>query len=284
LIGCEGTLKRASEPGSDSKNEIAIANLAANETRNKIALYVLNYTNLPSGGTFTGIQLASGRLLTSAEGRFKFEQNSSEPTKNFYVYFNPTGSLMVVFPQLKRAFQAPAAILQTPDALPLLAACDAVRLLMGQGNVWSDPSRSQFQLRRMGGASVEKDGSPIKWNIDFEADDLLFPIKKMEAKSGGRLLLTIHRDAASFESLDYSSGRVGGIPGENVRGSQINVNTWKFEFPRSPSVTEIQLSPMNSQDAEQLLARGALDPPRIPDDFKQEEITPATLLNWLNIR
>ena len=284
LLGCEGTFKRTSDSGSDSKNEIAIATLAANESRNQVALYILNYTNMPGEGKFTGIGLASGRVLSSSDGRFKFEQNSSAPSKNFYVYFDPNDKLWVVLPQLKRAFYAPAAILQSPEAVSMLAAYDGLRILMGQGSVWSDPSRTQFNPRRMGGATVEQTGSPLKWNILFESGDLQFPIKEMEANAGMKSVLTIDRQAGSFESLDYSGGNPGGIPGQNVRGTQINVNTWRFRFPGSASITEIQLNPLSGNDAKQLLERGALDAPKIPEDFQSEELSVGVLLNWLNIR
>ncbi|MCA9449052.1 MAG: hypothetical protein KC931_18180 [Candidatus Omnitrophica bacterium] len=281
-IGCDSALQKVRQPKSSSDQELKIATLAANEQRNRVAFYNLNYTNLPADDSFTGITLASGRLLSSDDGRFRFDQNSSEPSKNYSITFDPNGELSILFPSLKRAFRAPASILQSPESLSLLAAYDAMRILLGQAGIWADPTRSQFKLRRSG-ATVEQPGRPFKWNIDLDSDNLLLPINEMVAKAGVREVLTVDREALSYESLDYSSGG-SKFPGKDVRGANVSVNTWRFLFPKASSTTEIQITPLNEQDGQQLVEEGKLDVPVIPDDYRTEQITLASLLNWLNIR
>ncbi|MCA9426775.1 MAG: hypothetical protein KC994_16965 [Candidatus Omnitrophica bacterium] len=280
--GCDSAMQKVRGVGSSKDPELEVAALAGNENRNQVGLYLLNYTNIPGSEKFTGIQIASGRLLSSNDGRFLFTQTSSEPGKNYSIYFNPEGDLLVVFPNLKQVYRAPAGVIQSPDAIQLLAGYDGMRLLMSQGNVWSDPSRSQFTVGRSG-ATVEQPGRPYKWDVEFESGDFLFPIKEMEARSGFREIVKVARATLSYESLDYSSGGEG-YPGNDVRGSQINVNTWTFKFAGTSSTTEIQINPLGEQEARAYVEKGRLDPPNLPDDYKMREITLVDLMNWLNIR
>ena len=282
LMGCEGTLEKVRGSGDTSDAELAIASLASRESRSEAGLFILNYTNFPQEGSLNGVTLASGRLLSARDGRFKFEQSSSEPSKSYLIHYDPKGSLLVVFPGLKRAFRAPGEILLAPEMQRVLACYDGLRILLGQGNIWSDPSRSQFRVRGSRGAIVEQIGRPFRWHILFEDGDLLFPIKEMEAKSGSKRVVKIGRALLSYESLDYSNGG-GGFPGKNVRGSQIKIDTWKFTFPKSPSSTEIQINPLNDTQAEELVKQGGLNAPEIPSDFQTEDIIPTVLMNWLNI-
>ncbi len=284
MLGCEGSLQKMREPGSSSDTELGIANLASQELQNTSVLYGINYTNLPEGEQFMGIRLASGRVLAHRDGRFKFEQTSSEPTKAFLIHFDPNGNLLIVFPRLKKAFRAPADILTSPQVLPVLAAYDGLRILMGLGEIWSDPNRSQFRTRGRGGMVVEQTDRPFTWNVKIDTDGFLFPIEELEAKSRSRTVLSIAQDDLSYERLDYSSGNVGGIPGQDVRGAEVRIKTWVFKFSKSPGTTEIQMDPLGGVDPDKRVAEGGLNAPDIPSNFEIGEISPVVLLNWLNIR
>lgn len=284
LGGCDKSVPKIGKSGSSADGELVAANLAAHESRNQVGLWLLNYMNIPTEGNLAGIRLASGRLLSSSDGRFKFEQTSSDKNKTFVIHFDPGGELTILFPKLEQALAGPATLLSGPEPTPLRASYEGVRFLLGQANVWSDPTRSKFVLTRSG-ATVESPDSPIEWNIRFQPAEYLFPIEDFTARSGSRTLLTIDREAFSYESLDMSGG--GGIPplsGRSGKGSEVQLKSWRFMTPKAAATTEIQLSPLGEEEAKNLVAAGALDAPGIPGTFKKSSLTPEMLANWLNLR
>lgn len=280
LSGCNKlALTKAGDPiAPESDSEFMLVQMQAVEQRQSQGLYDLIYSN-KMGTQASDFRLAQGRFLMNDRGVFKYEQPKKDADRSFWIHYDPAADLVVGFPKLKTAYKAPTSILEDEDLIPVLAAYDAVRLILGLSETWSDPSKGTTRNKSGGSLGLEEAGRPYQWTLDFGvATGGGSPIASMVCQKGLSRVLSVAR---STTTIPVASGTSGGKP---MPDRPLVANQWEFVFGGSPGTTDLVLNayPSNTVEPEKLAE--SFKAPELDATIQIKELTPALIRNWLNLR
>lgn len=283
LGGCSGSIKNvvSGEPKADVDR--ILNRLAGFEEENEYGLYEF-ISNSRSDAKQSLMKICHGVLLMDDRGVSKFESLRKSNTEPFWVYFNPSDRILVVFPERKTAYQAPASILQDPQTQRVLAAYDGLRLVLGLSDVWSNPGQSQVERKGFGRTvEFQSPGRPFHWEVDFDESSSTAPFAKLNAKDGLKNLTTISRKTTSMALYDQEATQSYGA-GNDTGGVQIDANLWQIEMAGGGSETQVQFTPYpkSSIDREKLGRQlAAVQPDK---SYQVQDLTVDHLKRWLDLR
>lgn len=282
-LSAEAAKKGASQKAaSKGKPDDAIETLRAAEQRLSLGYYSVIYSNWDPINT-SDLELAQGQLLMNDNGAFIFEQIKKDPKRSYSVYFNPDKEFTISFPKLNTAYRASPQILAEPEAEPILAAYDGVRMLLGMSDVWSHPEKNTIKKALFGGKITLEDATrPYKWSFEFDSRQMGTPIQLMTCQHGFKHLVRIEKKTHSITVHSHTSEGTGkafvGV------GQQQPAHQWSITLGKSERAGELVFTQAEISEELAEKFRTALQGPKLDKTVKKQELTVALLRDWLRVR
>jgi len=277
LCGCSGIgpLKR-----SDIDLENQVRRLAVLEQENREKAFAVIFSSR-AGGNETGLQVVQGTLYLNDRGAFAYQQSSSAPRQTFTAYFDPAKELVVVFPKENRAYRGPASILMDPECESALAGYDAVRILLGMGNVWGDAERNRVRTSSLGSTvSFSQPNRTYDWEAKFVRESVGVAMIFLTAKSGFKRVARFERESQAIRQYGESETRTL-FEGKAVEGRVLAANLWDVALAGCPRKIQLNLTPYPTEGLNAERFEQALTPPDLSGFKRIDQLSPTILKYWL---
>jgi hypothetical protein len=268
---------------ADAEVDRTLNKLAGIEQDTQYGLYEFISNSRPKDpnaimGIFHGV------LLMDDRGVSKFESLRKSNTEPFWVYYNPTDRFLVVFPERKTAYQAPASFFQDPETHSALAAYDGIRLVLGLSDIWSNPERNNLERKSFGDrVEFQAPDRPYRWEVDLDSSSSTAPFASLQAKSGRRTLANISRKTTSMAIYDEAATqKYGG--GVDTGGVHIDANLWQIEMAEAGRENQLQFTPYPKSSIDEAKLGQQLASVELEKDYKVEDLTVDRLKRWLDLR